>query len=130
MSYKNLVQAALEARKNAYVPYSRFPVGAALLTEDGTIVTGCNVENASFPLGCCAERIAVYTAVALGHRKFSAVAIVGGGRLTPPCGGCRQVLSEFGDLTVVLAVPSDPDQETWYALHDLLPLGFDSEALS
>jgi len=97
-----LLQAAREAREHAYAPYSNFTVGAALLAEGGQVVTGANVENASYPVGMCAERTALFAAVARGHRTFEAIAIVGpeGVALTP-CGACRQALSEFGDLRII-----------------------------
>lgn len=93
-----LIRAAQEARLRAYCPYSEFAVGAALLTEDGSIIKGCNVENVSYGLTICAERSAVCSAVAQGHRNFTAVAIVAdqGERFVGPCGACRQVLAEFG----------------------------------
>jgi cytidine deaminase len=100
---ERLVHIALEARKLAYAPYSHHPVGAALLTASGRIVTGVNVENAAFPTGTCAEQTAVFKAVSEGERKFEAIAVVteNGGS---PCGACRQVLSEFGlDLLVLIA---------------------------
>lgn len=90
---KRLIAAAEAAQKHAYCPYSHFPVGAAVLAEDGSIHAGCNVENASYGLGLCAERNAVTTAVAKGKRRFKAVAIAA--RLAKPCGACRQVLIEF-----------------------------------
>lgn len=105
-----LADAAKQASAQAYCPYSRFPVGAALLTDDGTIITGCNVENASYGLTICAERNAVFHAVALGHRRIVAVAIY---TPTPtpsaPCGACRQVLNEFGPDAEVVSVCDGPD---------------------
>lgn len=93
---------ALEASKNSYSPYSKFPVGAAILTNDGRIYTGCNVENRSFGLTNCAERTAAFTAVAEGARRFSAIAIAAPKADYPvgPCGACRQVLTEFADGSV------------------------------
>lgn len=93
-----LVRAAAETARHAHAPYSNYHVGAAVLTEDGSVITGCNVENASFGLTNCAERTAIFTAVAQGHKRFKAVAIVAGGDRTPyPCGACRQVMAEFCD---------------------------------
>src|SRR2546429_2952432 len=90
-------EAARAAMKNAHCPYSKFPVGAAVLSEDGQIFAGCNVENASYGLTMCAERNAIFQAVAQGARKVKAVVIVTPTEtLTPPCGGCRQVINEFG----------------------------------
>jgi cytidine deaminase len=93
-----LVQAALAAREKAYAPYSGFRVGAALLTGTGRIYDGCNIENSSYGLSCCAERVALFKAVSEGDRDFLALAVASGsGDHCPPCGACRQVLAEFGD---------------------------------
>ena len=121
-----LLAAAREAAERAYVPYSQFPVGAALLTADGTIVTGCNIENASYGLTVCAERVALFAAVASGHRAVRAVAVAAPRALgTTPCGACRQVLNEFAprdrDLTVVVEGADGPDVTTLAAL---LPRSF------
>ncbi len=124
-----LIQAAVEVRQKSYSPYSRFAVGAALWCEDGSIVAGCNVENGSFPLSLCAERAAVATAVGLGHRRFVAVAIVAGDAPVTPCGGCRQVLLEFGDMDVICISAGDHSRVDRYRLRDLLPHGFDLEEL-
>ncbi|MDD5521509.1 MAG: cytidine deaminase [Kiritimatiellae bacterium] len=91
-----LLAEAKKAAKRAYAPYSKYRVGAALLTANGTIFQGCNVENASYGLTVCAERIALFSAIAAGHKKFKALAIVASGRKAPsPCGACRQVFAEF-----------------------------------
>jgi cytidine deaminase len=119
-----LVAAARAARERAYAPYSNFLVGAAV-TDDGEIFGAPNIENASYPMSVCAERNAVAVAVAAGHRRIRAVAVVGSGEApTPPCGGCRQVLYEFGGpgLTVICESPSG-ERRTW-ALEDLLPAAF------
>jgi cytidine deaminase len=121
------LKAAAKASKKAYAPYSKFHVGAALLTDRGEIITGCNVENASYGLTICAERNAIFAAVARGIRKFKAVAIVASGKQMPfPCGACRQVLVEFcGKDTPVYIAPvrklSQYDEST---LGDLLPRSF------
>lgn len=107
-SYKDLYKMAEAARKNAYAPFSGFTVGAALLCTDGSIFTGCNIENSSFSLTCCAERTAFFKAVSEGSRDFEAIAIAGGKESADspcfPCGSCRQVMSEFcsGDFKIVL----------------------------
>ena len=123
---ERLLVAAREAATRAYVPYSEFPVGAALLVEDGSVVTGCNVENASYGLTVCAERTAVFTAVAAGHRTVLAVAVTAPRVATvTPCGACRQVLNEFKprdrDLTVILEGVEGPEL---VPLGDLLPRAF------
>ena len=93
---KGLLEQAEEARKKSYSPYSRYPVGAALLSEDGTVYRGCNMENVSYPASLCAERNAIGSAIADGKRRFSAIAIIGGHEdYTMPCGICRQVMAEF-----------------------------------
>ncbi len=121
---QNLIAAAVEARNRAYAPYSNFPVGAALLTKDGRIVTGCNVENSSFGLTTCAERVAVCNAVAAGCKDFAALAIATSGG-SPPCGACRQVLAEFCDeLPMLLVDAVQHDSLKVYNLSRLLPDGF------
>jgi len=125
----SLVVAARRARRNAVAPYSGFKVGAAILTEDGAVVTGCNIENATYGLTLCAERVAMFTALAAGHRRFTRIAVVADTTApTPPCGSCRQILWEFaGDLEVILA---NLRRETGrHQLSDLLPLPFDRRLL-
>jgi cytidine deaminase len=122
----SLMDAARAAADRAYVPYSRFPVGAAVLTTDGAIVSGCNVENASYPLTVCAERVAVATAVAAGHREIAAVAVSAPKAAgTTPCGGCRQVLNEFKPATsdLIVLLDDDPDVRA-IPLGTLLPASF------
>ena len=132
MTEKELCQKAMDMLQRSYVPYSHFPVGAALECEDGTVFTGCNIENAAFSPTICAERTAIFKAVSEGRRNFSAIAICGGkgGVITdfcPPCGVCRQVMGEFcgPDFPVYLAGPNN----TWQVktLAELLPFGFSSE---
>ena len=123
-----LIQAACTARAYAYVPYSNYPVGAALLLGDGTIVTGVNVENASYGLTICAERTAVFTAVAAGRREILAVAVCTQ-NAGSPCGACRQVLTEFaGDVPVYLVDARGEGRET--TLYALLPDHFGPEHLT
>ena len=124
-----LVAAARRARRNAVAPYSNFKVGAALETADGTVITGVNVENATYGLTVCAERVAMFKAISEGHHRFTRIAIVADTDApTPPCGACRQILWEFGgDLEIHLANLS-VDKGT-YRLKDLLPLPFDARLL-
>ncbi|AUW93221.1 MAG: cytidine deaminase [Sulfobacillus thermosulfidooxidans] len=122
-SLQELKEQARQVRDRAYVPYSHFPVGAALVGKDGQIFSGCNVENASYPLGMCAERACVSMALAAGVRSFEAIWIMGERERPMPCGGCRQVLSEFGDLQIFVA-SGDGDDVKSYWLHDLLPESF------
>lgn len=132
---ERLVQAARQARSRSYAPYSHFAVGAAVQGESGTIYTGCNIECASFSATCCAERVAVYHAVAAGEKSLCAVAVAGGAQGQPvcgrtaPCGICRQVLSEFAekDMPVLMAVSEEAYEEV--ALESLLPLSFGSQDL-
>jgi cytidine deaminase len=119
-----IIHAALEARQNAYAPYSNFQVGAALLTKDGAIFHGANVENASYGLTICAERAAATGAIVAGHREFLAIAVASPGGASP-CGACRQFLAEFGLDLVVLTVDADqPFQIKEATLTALLPDGF------
>jgi cytidine deaminase len=124
-----LIQAARAARERAFAPYSRFKVGAALETADGTIVTGCNIENSTYGLTVCAERVAVLKAVSEGHRAFRRIAVVADTREpTPPCGPCRQILWEFcGDIEVLLA--NLTEDKGHVQMKDLLPLPFDARLL-
>jgi len=118
-----LVARAGEARERAYAPYSRFRVGAAVLTSSGETFTGANVENASYSVAICAERVAASQAVASGHRDIRAVAVVSSARPTPPCGVCRQFLFEFDPDMMVVSEGPDGDRRTW-TLSDLLPDAF------
>jgi cytidine deaminase len=124
-----LIAAARRARRRAVAPYSKFKVGAALETEDGTVIEGCNVENASYGLTMCAERVAMFSALAQGHRKFRRIAVVADTNApTPPCGPCRQILWEFGgDLEVILANLRRVTGN--HRMADLLPLPFDDRLL-
>ena len=124
-----LVAAARRARENAVADFSRFKVGAALETETGDIITGCNVENATYGLTICAERVAIFKALSEGHRSFTRIAVVADTAApTPPCGACRQIIWEFcGDVTVVLANLSEVSATL--QMKDLLPLPFDKTLL-
>jgi cytidine deaminase len=124
-----LVSAARDARERAFAPYSKFKVGAALETADGLVITGCNVENSTYGLTVCAERVAVLKAVSEGHRAFLRIAVVADTQdPTPPCGPCRQILWEFcGDIDVILA--NLTEEKGRHRLKDLLPLPFDARLL-
>jgi cytidine deaminase len=130
MTDNDLVAQARKARAQAYAPYSNFPVGAALLSRSGRVFTGCNVENASYPLTTCAERTAVAKAVSEGERSFEAIAVVTATGASP-CGACRQILREFagpeGDLRVIIA--DLEGNTTTHTIADLLPEGFTPDQL-
>lgn len=129
-----LIIRALKARENSYCPYSSFSVGAALLCGDGSVYTGCNVESAAFN-GCCAERTAIFSAVADGHRDFTAIAVVGAGKdrqpdsFCSPCGVCRQVMREFckPDFEIIM---TDGKDTTALTLDELLPMAFGPDNLA
>jgi cytidine deaminase len=125
---RKLIQAAQEASRWAYVPYSKYPVGAALLSASGKIYDGVNVENAAYPTGICAERVAVFKAVSEGEREFIAIAVVtdNGGS---PCGSCRQVISEFGLETIVVIADAQGQVVLETTISDLLPGAFRPEHL-
>ena len=124
-----LVEAALAAREHAHAPFSKFKVGAALEDEDGRIFTGCNVENATYGLTICAERVAVFKAISEGVRKFKRIAVAADTEvLTPPCGACRQILWEFcGDLWVHMETLQGARKTV--RLKELLPFPFDAKNL-
>src|ERR1700734_132142 len=121
----NLIDAAIAARNNAHAPYSHFLVGAALEDKDGKVFHGCNVENATYGLSVCAERVAVWKAISEGARQFQRIAVVADtGVLTPPCGACRQILWEFcGDIQITLANLNGKSESLH--LRDLFPRPFD-----
>lgn len=128
---EKLIEAAINARRNSYSPYSNYQVGAALLTEDGSIYTGCNIENASYSPTNCAERTAFYKAVSEGKRQFNAISIIGGtkgkqiGEYAYPCGVCRQVMMEFcNPLTFEVIVAKSISEYEVRTLEELLPNGF------
>ena len=137
MTDDRLCRAALEAAENAYNPYSHFSVGAALLCGDGSVYTGCNIENAAYPATNCAERTAFFKAVSEGKRSFAAIAVVGGPSdkepedFCAPCGVCRQVMMEFCDpkqFRILLGKSSLEFRE--YTLEEILPLGFAGEEVN
>ncbi len=130
MSDRELIDLAIEARNNAYTPYSDFKVGAALLSKEGKVYKGCNIENAAYTPTNCAERTAFFKAVSEGATDFEAIAIVGGYdkdglKFCPPCGVCRQVMMEFceSDKFRILLLDED-DEIKSYLLKDILPFGF------
>ncbi|MBM4762330.1 cytidine deaminase [Bacillus sp. B15-48] len=130
MDFTTLVNEAKKAREKAYVPYSKFQVGAALLSEDGTIFQGCNIENAAYSMCNCAERTAIFSAYAHGHRKFKALAVIADTtRPVPPCGACRQVISELcpKEMKVYLTNLNGDIKEI--TVEELLPGAFSSEDL-
>jgi len=126
---QDLLHAALAAREHAFAPFSKFQVGAAVEDIDGRIHTGCNVENATYGLTICAERVAIFKAVSEGARKFRAVAVAADtDHLTPPCGACRQILWEFcGDVEIALVNPRGKTET--HQLKDLFPKPFDASYL-
>jgi cytidine deaminase len=126
---KKLVSLARFARKNAYVPYSHYAVGAAVIAKSGKVYTGCNVENAAYPTGLCAERVAIFKAVSEGERELIAIAVVtsNGGS---PCGSCRQVFSEFADDdAVVILATARGDRRKRFTMRQILPDRFGPEHL-
>ena len=128
LEIQNLINRAIEARENAYCPYSHFAVGAALLCEDGTIYEGCNIENASYGLTNCAERTAIFKAVSEGHTTFKALAVVADTEgPCAPCGACRQVISEFDIPQIILA--NLKGNYRVVSLDELLPFRFGAESL-
>ena len=124
-----LMSAAVKARESAYAPYSGFKVGAALLCDDGSVYTGCNVENASYPCGICAERIAAAKAVSEGRKRFTACAVTGSSaEKCTPCGICRQFLYEFAPDMTVLCGNKDGEYDE-AKLSELLPRGFGASSM-
>lgn len=134
IAYQRVIQAALDARKKAYAPYSHYSVGAALVTKEGKLFTGCNIENASYGASNCAERTAFFKAISEGEQEFTAIAIAGGAEETIqeyayPCGICRQVMQEFCQPNFKILVVKDIDQVMEYTLQQLLPFGFGGESI-
>ncbi|MBQ0084186.1 MAG: cytidine deaminase [Clostridiales bacterium] len=126
MEYKELISAAIKAKENAYAPYSKFKVGAAILTKSGKIFTGVNIENASFSATIFAERTAIFKAVSEGEREFAALALIGGRKneICYPCGICRQVLSEFCNENMPIIIIKNENEYEELKLADLLPFAF------
>ncbi len=135
MTDKELVLKAIDAMKNSYSPYSDFKVGAALLTENGKVYTGCNIENVAFGPSICAERVAFFKAISEGEKNFSKIAVVGGkdgiiSSSTPPCGVCRQVMREFCNDDFEILIVKESENYDKVLLKDLLPNSFKPEILS
>lgn len=129
MDAKELMKIARKARQNAYAPYSRFAVGAALLAESGRVYTGCNIENASYGLTCCAERNAIFAAVGAGERRFKMLAVAADSpEPVAPCGACRQVIAEFGIPLVVMGNLKEATKTM--TAEELLPYGFGQESMN
>ena len=129
MTEKELIQAAVEMLDKAYVPYSHFPVGAALECGDGTVYTGCNIENAAFPCTICAERAAIFKAVSEGHRTFRRIVVAGRSeKFCVPCGSCRQVMRDFAPEMEVICL-NGKGAARQYTLRQLLPESFGPEYL-
>lgn len=128
-SNQEIIKAATAARENAHAPFSHFKVGAALLSEKNEIVTGCNIENASYGLTMCAERVAIFKAMSEGVKKFARICVVADtDALTPPCGACRQIIWEFcGDVEVLMA--NLQGKEETFQMRELLPKAFDASFL-
>jgi len=122
---EKLILAAKEAMELAYAPYSKFLVGAAVITDDGEIYTGCNIENLSYGLSNCAERTAIFKAVSEGAKKIKAIAVIGN-TLQPisPCGACRQVLLEFADINMLVILANTKGEIKEFTLEELLPYSF------
>ena len=128
MENKELIRLALEAQEKAYVPYSKFRVGAAVLMKDGKVYTGCNIEIASYSPTICGERTAIFKAISEGSREIEKIAVVGDSNPTFPCGVCRQVIREFGKNAKILVANSEEDYRE-YDLEQLLPNSFGPEDL-
>ena len=135
MTDNELILKAIESMKNSYSPYSNFKVGAALLTENGKVYTGCNIENVAFGPSICAERVAFFKAISEGEKNFSKIAVVGGkdgiiSSATPPCGVCRQVMREFCNDDFEILIVRENGNYDKVLLKDLLPNSFKPEILS
>lgn len=131
MVKEKLIEKAKKIREKAYVPYSKFPVGAALITKSGNVYTGCNIENAAYPVTCCAERVAIFKAIAEGDVNFKEMAVVADTkRPVPPCGSCRQVMSEFFDQSMQIHLTNLANETKTVTMQELLPFSFQSTDLS
>lgn len=131
MEYRDLIKKAREAQTFSYSPYSKFRVGAYLVASDGTTFNGCNVENASYGLSNCAERTAIFTAVANGKKSFQSITIVSDAEsYIPPCGACRQVMLEFFDENTEIILANSENQYKVFKINDLMPFSFNDKFLT
>ncbi|WP_087971497.1 cytidine deaminase [Oceanobacillus rekensis] len=130
MNSDQLIEEAINIMDNAYAPYSKFKVGAALLTKSGKVYTGCNIENAAYPVSCCAERVAIFKAISEGETKFQELAVAAdSSRPVPPCGSCRQVMSEFFSKTMYIHLTNLNKETKSFTMEELLPFSFDIDDL-
>lgn len=131
MNKNDLIHTAIKIREQAYVPYSKFPVGAALLTKSGKVYTGCNIENAAYPVSCCAERVAIFKAISDGERNFTSLAVAADTKKpVSPCGSCRQVMSEFFDTNTNVHLTNLHNDIKTISMEELLPFSFQQEDLN
>ncbi|GAA0600090.1 cytidine deaminase [Virgibacillus siamensis] len=131
MNKDALMKEAVNIMEKAYVPYSEFPVGAALLTKSGKVYTGCNIENAAYPVSCCAERVAIFKAISDGEYHFTKLAVAADTkRPVPPCGSCRQVMSEFFDADTEIHLTNLSNDIKSISMEALLPFSFNQEDLN
>ncbi|WP_077309049.1 cytidine deaminase [Terribacillus halophilus] len=130
MTKDELISLAKQARERAYIPYSKFGVGAAVLTKAGNVYQGCNIENAAYPVTCCAERTAIFQAIANGEKEFAEIAVVANTeRPVPPCGSCRQVMAEFFTPDAVIHISNMHGNSKSITMENLLPFSFQPEDL-
>lgn len=130
ISTDKLIEKAIKMKDRAYIPYSKFPVGAALLAKSGNIYTGCNIENAAYPVTCCAERVAIFKAVSEGETEFKEMAIAANTeRPVPPCGSCRQVMIEFFSKDMKIHLTNITREYKTLTTEELLPFSFQTDDL-
>lgn len=131
MNQDELINLAIEAREMAYTPYSKFNVGAALRTKSGKVYTGCNIENAAYPVTLCAERVAIFKAISEGEKEFEALAVVADtNRPVPPCGSCRQVMSEFFTEDTEIYITNLQLNTKQTTMEEILPFSFQSDDMN
>ncbi|WP_181348336.1 cytidine deaminase [Thalassobacillus sp. CUG 92003] len=125
MQKEQLIEEAINIRNHAYTPYSKFPVGAALRTKSGSVYLGCNIENAAYPVSCCAERVAIFKAISEGETEFDEMAVAADTkRPVPPCGSCRQVMSEFFNQDMLIHTTNIDRLVKTFTMEELLPFSF------